>query len=868
MPFLSLKAKGGFGAQETPVTIDENVVLAAIKNNTPNDVIPAWTTVGSGAEALTFGDNFWPYPEVQLSRWSKIFPYQLLVLQAKTNSQGETTYTQVPGWQFTLPYPPESLMNNTQFASTVEATLNGVFEQHNGVPFRDIQLSGSFGVLAARGTAPQLNDPGFFTTIAGGTVRQLGIIQADSLNVGRSFLGSGPPNSNVHTDDDFDDKFLKVFTGADAVTARSTGYYQTKQLEKFLETYSLAKKRDEYSNLRLAWANWKDYQSMVTLVTPINFTTRRVSTSPMEYSYSLTFRGWKRVTVTGTTNYDTSLVPTQKRKPSILARILNTIRSARIVLSDVNKIPRAIIGDFDHTVMEPLRETTLFIKDALGTTMTLADLPSALKQEAIASYYEAKGMGQDIGKSGRAFSQDPNIQAIGKAAVVTVASMFPGNNIRVKSPPQDSVEMSQHDLKASTFVQQDAISINSLHLPTATMNKVLAERARVVALQRRDFEARRDTLKQGIDQMNFTLGVGTETVASTYGIKIPDNQKREAPSEDDWEALWALDDALQSMDSMVDNSQDTAQDSPVIDSMVQLTRRLGVAFQKPASKFAVPFPYKTSLQQLATTYLNDPDRWLEIAILNGLKPPYIDEVGFQLPLLVNGINNTTLVSFDDRLYVNQPVFLGSNGTSTTRHHITGLKRIGANLLVTVDGDLTVNYKISDHAYLQAFMPDTVNSQSLIYIPSDRLPLEQEIITTKIPTAAQFDQLLPVGGFDFLMTSSNDLIVGSDGDNRWAYGLQGIIQWTRVMLATPLGHLQLHPDFGLEVEIGNSTGDVDASKIANYVKNSLIKHGLFSSIDKLQVSKNGPVAKLDIAATIFGVLQPISVSYELCPGCLE
>lgn len=861
LPFSSLKATGGFGAQEKAVSIDENVTLAAIENNTPKDIIPQWTTSGSGSDTIKFGDNFWPYPDVELSRWSKLFPYQLLVLQAKTNDKGETTYTQVPGWQFTLPFPPESLVNSTQFASTVEATLNGMFEQHNGVPFRDIQLSGSFGVLAARGTAPQLNDAGFFETIAGGTVRQLGIIQADSLNVARSFSGSGPSSPNLHTDADFDDKYLKVFTGADAVTARSTGYYQTKQLERFLETYALAKKRAEYSNFRLAWANWKDYKGMVHLVTPINFTLRKTSASPLEYNYSLSLRGWKRITVTGTTNYDTSLVPTQKRKPSVLARILNTIRSARIVLSDINKIPRAIISDFDHTVMEPLRETTLFIKDALGTTMTLADLPSALKQEAVASYYEAKGMGQDIGKSGRAFAQDPNIQAIGKAAQVTVASMFPGNNITVK-PPKDQVELSQHDLSNSTFVQQDAISINSLHLPTSTTNKVLAERARVVALQRRDFEARRDTLKQSVDQMNFALGVGTETVASTYGIKVPNNQKREAPSEDDWEALWALEDVLQSMDSMVVNSQDTINDSPVIDSMVQLTRRLGIAFQQPASKFAVPFPYKTSLQQLATTYLGDPDRWLEIAVLNGLKPPYIDEVGFQLPLLANGTNNTVLVSFDNRLYVHQPVFMGSNGTSTTRHHVTGLKRIGNNLLVTLDGDLVVNYKVSDKAYLQAFIPDTINSQSLIYIPSDRLPLEQELITTKIPTAAQFDPLLPVGGFDFLMTSSNDLIVGSDGDNRWAYGLQGIIQWTRVMLATPLGHLQLHPDFGLGVGIGDSTGDVDASKMANSVKNCLIKHGLFSSVDKIQVSKNGPVAKLDIAATIFGVLQPISVSYEM------
>lgn len=43
--------------------------------------------------------------------------------------------------------------------------------------------------------------------------------------------------------------------------------------------------------------------------------------------------------------------------------------------------------------------------------------------------------------------------------------------------------------------------------------------------------------------------------------------------------------------------------------------------------------YGEDLQALAKRTLNDPDRWIDIAIANGLKPPYVDENGEKLLML-------------------------------------------------------------------------------------------------------------------------------------------------------------------------------------------------------------------------------------------
>jgi hypothetical protein len=76
-----------------------------------------------------------------------------------------------------------------------------------------------------------------------------------------------------------------------------------------------------------------------------------------------------------------------------------------------------------------------------------------------------------------------------------------------------------------------------------------------------------------------------------------------------------------------------------------------INFTKPDSKIAVPFPYKITLEQLSATYLGSPERWIEIAALNGLQAPYVDEEGFSYKLTANGSANQITIGSADNLYI-------------------------------------------------------------------------------------------------------------------------------------------------------------------------------------------------------------------------
>lgn len=803
------------GAVESPITIQENIALAATTNKSPDQII----------------DPFWGYPQIELKRWNKVYPYQLLVLRASITSEGETTYEPVSGFQYTLPFPPESLNMGMPIASTVEATLGGIVEQNNGAPFRDIQLMGSMGTFPARGSSPSCHIPGSMERICGGIIGDTQNTIMAGLNVGRVFNNEDPLSPYSYTDSDFDDQFVtNNIQNENTIIAKGTGYYQLKQLEKFLEAYVNAKKEDSKGELRLAWANWKDYQGQVTLVTPIHFGFRKTAPQSLEYPYSLILRGWKRTPLTGSSLFDNSLL--SYNIFGTFYRVLVAFSAGARLVSDLKKL--YLIGNHQNTIQEPIRKATLYSKLQLGQSLALSDLPPTLKAKIFSEFLAATNI-QTTGQPGKALA---NTQVITKLL------------------------SSQQSVEDLTYDQQAAISINSLAVSATNMAVIQAEKAQIAALLRHDFVQLKETFEQGIDAIAFSVGAGSTSVALNYNFTSPLKSQKESPSDSDWEILWALDDCLQAFDTIIANTKNSVNDSPVIDSMVQLTRRLGVAFQRPASKFAVPLPYRMSLQQLAQIYLKNPDRWIEIAVLNGLKPPYIDEEGYQDLLLVNGSGHQIIVSYDKNLYVNQLVFLGSNGTSTTKHRITNVKKVGNTSVLTLDGDTVEIYKTRDQAYIQVYLPDTINSQGLIYIPSDREPLDNDVITTQIPGVDQFDPLVAVGGIDLQLDLNNDLVVGADGDARYVAGLANIIQWTRVVLSVPLGQLQLHPSFGIAVRIGDSTADVEASVLANSVRNSLIKHGVFSSIDKIQVNKNGPTASIDAVASVYGYLQPIPVSYQM------
>jgi hypothetical protein len=802
-------------------------------------------------------DPFWDYAEAKdlKLRWNQLFPFQLLILE-KVNGQYSQSGVRAT---FTLPIPPQELSISTPFAITTTVTLGGIVEEHNGAPIRMISLRGTTGVNPLRGGVERSNfvnlrDIGVF----GGVLTVANQFQNTQQQI-KSVVGAanGATEANVTSEDTFSGDM-----------GNTTGYYQFLLLQRFLESYITQKKTSSGRNLRLAFALWKE--KAVYLVTPVSFDVTRSAASPLEYMYAIALKAWRRITLEGnTTRFYAGTVGVQD--PSKFAQVLNSIEAARTVLQEGQNFLKAVRADIQDALFTPLREAVLFAKDVNGIGTSIADFPAQLTVDLATSLLELAGLN---------ISQPPaSVQASHRALEDSLKSLSVqlGKGVtkggQSTSTSQDQLAKGVNGLGASPAVKAlnnpddhfnffSSVNVGDLNLRPETVRKIEAERRRVRLLKRADFEKSRDSILTVLADFSDFVGVGDTTYTRVYGLPVRSASK--TPTDDDWDIIHALSAAAQGLDSMAVSSRIDFDFINSLDFVAGLASRSGIAFTVPASKFVVPFPYSYTLEQLSARYLGTPDRWHEIAALNGLRAPYVDEVGFSQKLLVNGNGNQIVVSDGAHYYSGQLVYLGSTTVRRERRRIQTINRLDVGqVIVVLDGanDLAKFTTIAQ-AEIQAFLPDTVNSQMQIYIPSATEPAEEDFLVKKIQGVDYFDPLIRSGGIDLLLTSSGDLIITPDGDSRLAVGFTNLIQKVRLTLGTPRGSLSHHPEFGLGIRIGTSTADLDAKDILSQARQLFRDDPGFSGVTAASVRKNGNNLQIGLGIGLAGSAQVVPVQVDI------
>jgi hypothetical protein len=268
------------------------------------------------------------------------------------------------------------------------------------------------------------------------------------------------------------------------------------------------------------------------------------------------------------------------------------------------------------------------------------------------------------------------------------------------------------------------------------------------------------------------------------------------------------------------------------------------------------------MEQIAARYLGDQERWLEIATINALKSPYIDETGFFRPLLSNGDGRQVNVNSDLDLFVGQKVTILSNTQPRQRRTIINIERINSsNFLITLDGlDNLDIFTTNDSAQIQAFLPGTVNSQDQIFVPST-LPVPDDIVTRPIP-AAQEEVLTGLSKVDLLLTDNNDIALDTFGDFRLSFGLTNLFQALRIKLITEPGQILRNPSFGLGVRPGTSTADYNATELYNTLQALVAADPRFAGIERLQVDLDGPVMTINLSVFMANGLGVFPISFKL------
>lgn len=788
------------------------------------------------------------YAETDETLWNKSFPYQLVILKVNSN-QGKPlevglapapTYSVYNNLFFTLPINPESLSTSTPFAMTLAATVGGVVEQNGGAPFRFLQFSGSLGVVSERPAAYELQGGRLGGALGEAAGIFAGTIQAtNALRSAATALGSGERyNANLSSETPGDE--------VGDIATHSTGYWQLQTLKRFLESYAEAKKTTEGRDLRLALMVWKENAAYI--VTPLSFDVAQTAQSPWEYRYSFRLQAWRRVDsrdilgaqcgsvspyMTGATSF------TLARAYTLVSNCIKTAQAVKNVLRAVRK---------DTTkVFDTYRQVALFCASAGGLVRSALSFPSSLRKSLEPSTRESWDRVKQSSDN-----LDPKLKSRVDQITTEVSSYRSG--ISTTTPTLSAMLADDDQSDFHEFIRPDSLNM-SPNVRAGLQDHI----DQTATLTSDDFRTIADTAFSVVADYADAVGLSSTTYDTVTG-RTPKTKIRDA-TYDDYRALHSLSAAAQAIQSLVINAPSR---TPIttIEYVAGLANANGLSMRVPRSKFAVPFPYGGTLEELAQQYLGDTSRWMEIAELNDLVAPYVDEVGTTQVLATNGTGNLINMTDASRLTLGQYVRIWSNTVIPEKRQVMAVRSISATQWqVTLDGDNDLaKLKTVDGASIQWFTVGTVNSQQVLYIPSDS-PSNPDIVKY-VPQESDFNRILTVGDIDGMLSESGDLVITPDGDWPTVFGYAYLVQWARVALMTPIRSLSLHADFGLDAQVGQNLADSSAQDVLKSVTSIFRFNPSFAGVSAATVQRNGPTTQISLELGVRGLDAYLPLTFDV------
>jgi hypothetical protein len=409
-----------------------------------------------------------------------------------------------------------------------------------------------------------------------------------------------------------------------------------------------------------------------------------------------------------------------------------------------------------------------------------------------------------------------------------------------------------------------AIDLDALDIPIELQQRIDSEVERVQNLDVSQWKLLRDNLEAESAALAASMGVGSDVFNETRGYSFQ-NKVLKPINSNQLQRLSQIQELITAL-----NSQIIEQGDPVtavqdfVEFYIQLARDNGIDLISPNGKFAVPFPTGATLQSLSLQYLGDARRWPEIVAINNLKSPYIDEEGFKK--FIKGTTSGKTIELQDaeNLYVNRTVMIEDNYHESVTAKIKKIEILTKNkALITLDQDVT-GFSESTEAYLLSYLPGTINSNMMIYIPSDTAPTTLFEGHKLNPDYDDQNSISAIAGVDLGLTSSGDIAMNQMGDISLSYGVANLYQAARLKLLTPVGSLLNYPGYGSAVSAGFSTAEVDVKAIQEAIKMSFATDGRFGPILASRIEKSGPVLAIDLIISLpdSDTTLPISIALKV------
>ena len=426
----------------------------------------------------------------------------------------------------------------------------------------------------------------------------------------------------------------------------------------------------------------------------------------------------------------------------------------------------------------------------------------------------------------------------------------------------------------------DNMPISQLQLSKEERDLMASSTSRVQRFYRTDFKKIIDLVRAGRDEQSDIIGGTDDDYNRVFTRAATATLKTNTPK--DTLSLMSFQDAIKTCEFVLSNL--FSSEASFVDPFALARANANnpdfdvTTYQ---AGVLVRMQYGDSLATLAARYLGSPDKWIEIAVANGLKPPYIDEVGIDIPLVSNGADNLiNLPKFDglggatiDRVYVNQVIFLQSNSiVFPEQHTVLNLKvvPISGEIVLELDGELDLSrFTVADAATVRLFKPNTTNSQFFVLMPVDGLTAPRQI--NEVPwflKSKKEDE--KQAGIDLAVDDNGDIIFAANGDLSLSYGVANALQALKFKMLTEQGTLNRHSEEGIISVLGSTTTDTSTIKerLVESIRGAVEADRRFSAVEQINVStltnNNASGFLVQLVVRLAGTNTAVPISFTINP----
>ena len=566
-----------------------------------------------------------------------------------------------------------------------------------------------------------------------------------------------------------------------------SGYQVFLELRNWFKAYYEFKNTGELNaNTRLVWKNYKDGEFLV--VELMSFNMKRSAGRPFLYDYDLDFK------VLRAFDFRAPQATILTEAEDFLNNASDKIEAARGLFLGTQGALRQVESTFNTTVVDRMRQISLTLKTFLNLPQTIGDVGTRILRNTLT------------------FG--------GIAAILSQLSILQGTQRRIGGGSQalQNANLPEDPLEAAESVGADAIiDLNELLLeidigdaPQETRDELNREVEETV-LPRQFYDDTINELERVAANLEDFVGLGSPVLDQIFGrVSTVGSTTGRSATNEEFDLLNAFNLAITGIQDILSTAvlfRNSYADE-VAATIAAFSDAIDLEVET-ASQEVILF-HNEYLEDLALRTLDDATRWPEIAILNGLKPPYVTV---------------------------KPRFAGLND-------VTDFSRL------TPEEQALFNMSTTVASFGDKILVPAASFFGIVDIP----PGAENALTAGL---SQVEKNL---GIDLRISDNYDLIITNGGDLQAIAGAGNMAQAVLTRLRYEKGELLSHPEIGVGLIVGTKARDLNS--IRDDIIRSLKQDPRVEDLEDFTLLRVGPELRLRFRVRIKQVDQPIPLELSL------